>query len=168
MVPLKGQCHEIFFFRFFSWIIFLQAPENNIRVISNASYICGDIHKSRCTTRYVSTTPVVDLELRISPRIFEKSQKSPHGILRGLVETDSWKTPVVEYLVAHIPLTIFAHINNNLCFLQRINLEAEYDTNRNWFQWWFRSSRLRQFVCNCSLCYQWEYGSTDGLLTDVS
>ncbi len=31
----KGQCHEIFCFRFLSWIIFPQAPENNIRVISN-------------------------------------------------------------------------------------------------------------------------------------
>ncbi len=30
-----GQCHEIFCFRLFSWIIFPQAPENNIRVISN-------------------------------------------------------------------------------------------------------------------------------------
>ncbi len=30
---LKGQCHEIFFFRFFSWITFPQAPENKSRVI---------------------------------------------------------------------------------------------------------------------------------------
>ncbi len=33
--PLKGQCHEIFCFRFFSWIAFPQAPDNNIRIISN-------------------------------------------------------------------------------------------------------------------------------------
>ncbi len=33
-LDLKGQCHEIFCFRFFSWIIFPQATENNIRVIS--------------------------------------------------------------------------------------------------------------------------------------
>ncbi len=32
---LKGQCHEISCFRFFSWITFPQAPENNIRVILN-------------------------------------------------------------------------------------------------------------------------------------
>ncbi len=32
---LKGQCHEIFCFRFFSWITFPQAPDNNIRIISN-------------------------------------------------------------------------------------------------------------------------------------
>ncbi len=35
MNNLKGQCHEIFCFRFFSWITFPQAPENNTRVISN-------------------------------------------------------------------------------------------------------------------------------------
>ncbi len=32
---LKGQCHEIFDFRFFSWISFYQAPEYTIRVVSN-------------------------------------------------------------------------------------------------------------------------------------
>ena len=32
---LKGQCHENFCFRFFSWITFPQAPDNNIRIISN-------------------------------------------------------------------------------------------------------------------------------------
>jgi hypothetical protein len=31
---LKGQCHEIFCFRFFPWIIFPQAPKNNIKIIS--------------------------------------------------------------------------------------------------------------------------------------
>jgi hypothetical protein len=34
-VRLKGQCHEIFCFRFFSCITFSQAPDNNIRIISN-------------------------------------------------------------------------------------------------------------------------------------
>jgi len=37
----------------------------------------------------VSATPVVHLELRISPRIFEKNRNGPNGILRGLGETDS-------------------------------------------------------------------------------
>ncbi len=32
---LKGQCHKIFCFRFFSWITFPQAPDNNDRIISN-------------------------------------------------------------------------------------------------------------------------------------
>jgi hypothetical protein len=48
----------------------------------------------------VSTTPVVNLELRISPRIFEKNRNGPDGILRGLGETDSWKKTEVENLVA--------------------------------------------------------------------
>jgi hypothetical protein len=42
---LKGHCHEIFCFRFFSQIIFFQAPENNLRILSNFSDL-----KSRCTT----------------------------------------------------------------------------------------------------------------------
>ncbi len=37
----------------------------------------------------VSTTLMVHLELRISPRFFEKNRKGPSGILRGLGETDS-------------------------------------------------------------------------------
>ncbi len=32
---LKGQCHEIFDFWFFSWISFSQAPEYTTRVVSN-------------------------------------------------------------------------------------------------------------------------------------
>ncbi len=42
---LKGHCHLIFCFRFFTWIIFPQASENYIRVISNFSKIHGDIRK---------------------------------------------------------------------------------------------------------------------------
>ncbi len=34
-ISLKGKCHDIFCFRFFSWIIFLKAPKNNSTVISN-------------------------------------------------------------------------------------------------------------------------------------
>ncbi len=47
----------------------------------------------------VSLTPVANLKLRISPRIFEKIRNDPNGILRGLGETDSWKKPEVENLV---------------------------------------------------------------------
>ncbi len=50
-IYLKGQCHEIFCFRFFSWIIFPQAPKKNIRfTFRNLSKIRGDIGNSRCTT----------------------------------------------------------------------------------------------------------------------
>ena len=37
----------------------------------------------------VSLIPVVNLELQISPRIFEKIRNGPYGILMGLGETDS-------------------------------------------------------------------------------
>jgi hypothetical protein len=44
-----------------------------------------------------STTPVVHVELWI----FEKKNRNgPNVILRGLEETDSWKKPEVENLVA--------------------------------------------------------------------
>jgi hypothetical protein len=39
----------------------------------------------------VSLTPVANLELQISPRIFEKIRNGPDGIIRGLGETDSRK-----------------------------------------------------------------------------
>ncbi len=39
----------------------------------------------------MSKTPVVHLELRICPQIFNKILKGPNVILRGLRETDSWK-----------------------------------------------------------------------------
>jgi hypothetical protein len=39
----------------------------------------------------VSATPVVNLELRISPRIFEKIQIGPNRTLWGWGETDSYK-----------------------------------------------------------------------------
>jgi hypothetical protein len=42
---------------------------------------------------------VANLELRISPRIFEKIRNYPKGILRGLGETDSLKKPEVENLL---------------------------------------------------------------------
>jgi hypothetical protein len=45
-------------------------------------------------------TPVVHLELRISPRIFEKIQNGLNGKIRGLGETDPWKKLEVENLKA--------------------------------------------------------------------
>jgi hypothetical protein len=41
----------------------------------------------------VSTIPVVHLELRISPQIFEKIRNGPYGIIRGLGETDLCRKP---------------------------------------------------------------------------
>jgi hypothetical protein len=55
-----------------------------------------------CHLPPVSLTPVVHLELRISPQIFEKMRNGSIGVLRlrGLGETDSWKKTEVENLVA--------------------------------------------------------------------
>ncbi len=44
-------------------------------------------------------TPVANLELRISPRIFEKIRNSPNVIIRGLGETDSRKITEAKNLV---------------------------------------------------------------------
>jgi hypothetical protein len=48
----------------------------------------------------VSKTPVVHLELRISPRIFEKIRNGPNGILRGLRKLIHEKKPEVKNLLA--------------------------------------------------------------------
>jgi hypothetical protein len=61
-VPL-GQCQEIFCFRFFSWIIFPQAPENNFRVISNFFQKFVEIFASKGASSPVSTKPVANLPL---------------------------------------------------------------------------------------------------------
>jgi hypothetical protein len=47
----------------------------------------------------VSLIPVVHLDLRISPQIFEKLRNGANGILWGWVETDSWKKPEEKNLV---------------------------------------------------------------------
>jgi hypothetical protein len=47
----------------------------------------------------VSLIPVVQLDLRISPRIFEKIRNGPNGLLWGWGETDSSKKPEAKNLV---------------------------------------------------------------------
>ncbi len=47
----------------------------------------------------VSLTPAANLELWISPRIFEKILNDPNGIIRDLGETDSRKKPEAKNLV---------------------------------------------------------------------
>ncbi len=114
---LKGQCHEIFDFWFFSWISFPQAPEYTIRAVSNFSKIRGDIRSSRCTTAPVSLTPVanlppvplilvVHLDLRISPRAFEEIKNGPNGILWGWGKTVSWKKTRVKKSRDAVPLNM--------------------------------------------------------------
>ncbi len=47
----------------------------------------------------VSLTPVVHLDLRISPQIFEKIRNDSNVIIRGLGEGDSWNKPEAKNLV---------------------------------------------------------------------
>jgi hypothetical protein len=47
----------------------------------------------------MSLIPVVHLDLRLSPRIFEKIRNSPNAILWGWGETDSSKKPEAKNLV---------------------------------------------------------------------
>ncbi len=51
----------------------------------------GSIVTYRYIFAFVSLIPVVHLDLRISPQIFEKIWTGPNGILWGCGETDSWK-----------------------------------------------------------------------------
>ncbi len=55
----------------------------------------------------VSLTPVANLELRISPRIFEKIRNDPNGILRGLGEPDSWKKNQKSKISWHCPFNYY-------------------------------------------------------------
>jgi hypothetical protein len=72
-------------------------------------YIYVNSNTQRCPNKIVappvSATPVVHLELRISPRIFEKIRTGSIGILRGLGEKqkskNSWHCP--------FKLTFFEH-----------------------------------------------------------
>jgi hypothetical protein len=45
-------------------------------------------------------TLAININSRLSPRIFEKIQNGPNGILMGLGDTDSWKKPELENLVS--------------------------------------------------------------------
>jgi hypothetical protein len=47
----------------------------------------------------VSLIPVVHLDLRLSPRIFEKIRNGPNAILWGWWEADSSKKPEAKNLV---------------------------------------------------------------------
>jgi hypothetical protein len=52
---LKGQCHQIFDFRFSTWISFQQAPDYTIRAFSNLFKKLWRYLLTRCTTRVVHT-----------------------------------------------------------------------------------------------------------------
>ncbi len=64
-MPLKGQCHEIFCFWFFSWISFPPAPEFPIRIVTNffensRRYSQVKVHR-RCQRQTVANLPLVSM-----------------------------------------------------------------------------------------------------------
>jgi hypothetical protein len=64
-------------------------------------YIYVNSTAQRCPNKIIKIflLEVANLELRISPRIFEKIRNGPHDIIRGLGETDSRKKPEAKNLV---------------------------------------------------------------------
>ncbi len=86
---LKGQCHKIFDFWYFSWINIPQAPEYTIRAVSIFFRKLAEIFAAqgappvlltpKANLPPVSLIPVVHLDLRI----FDKIRNSPNGILWG-------------------------------------------------------------------------------------
>ncbi len=64
-VPLKGQCHKILDFRFFSWISFPQAPEYTIRAVSYMYInVCLQVHLAWFCSHYLPPallTPAANL-----------------------------------------------------------------------------------------------------------
>jgi hypothetical protein len=94
-IYLKGQCHEIIDINIFSLISFPQAPESTIRAVWNFYrwQICHRYQQHQRSWRQnlppVSLIPVVHLDLKISPRIFEKFRNDPNVISRGLGEDNS-------------------------------------------------------------------------------
>ncbi len=125
---LKGQCHKIFSWIITgindtSWKICHRCHWHQWQTIGTTSdcwqlegknYLSAKSTAQSCPKEIMktfliedffhwppmSTTPVVHLELRISPRIFKKIWNGPNGIIRGLGETDPRRKPEVENLVA--------------------------------------------------------------------
>ncbi len=67
----------------------------------------------------VSSTPVINLDFRISPRFFVKIRNGPLGILKGPEETVSGKKPEVENLVSD-----FLYHNTNIRLLYTESIET--------------------------------------------
>ncbi len=100
----KGKCHETFAFSFFSWTHFTQAPEYllgpfefcwrkkivEIFAAQGAPPVSLTL-VANGKNPPVSTTTVMHLDLRISPRIFEKIRNEPNVIFMVLEDDDSWK-----------------------------------------------------------------------------
>ena len=99
---LKGQCHEIFDFRFFSWISFPQAPEYLARAVSN-------LFKN---LPQVSLTPVTNLQRWPAAHIFVQICKFL-GSIRNCNSANFWDMRVPKFQICKFcwwaSLQIFHH-----------------------------------------------------------
>jgi hypothetical protein len=79
----------------------------------------------------VPLIPVVPLDLRISPRIFEQVWNGPEGILRGLSETDSWKNQ--EFGTVPLMSRVMSGIKNSRRYSQ-VKVNHQYQRHHRY--WW--------------------------------
>jgi hypothetical protein len=70
----KGQCHEIYCFRFFSGILFPKPLKITLGSFQTLAKICGDIHKSRFTTG------INDTYDKIAAGVVDTSRKFAVGV----------------------------------------------------------------------------------------
>jgi hypothetical protein len=115
---LKGQCHEIFCFWFFSWIIFSRASDYNIRAVSNCFQnsrrysqlkVCHRCQRHRWYRLCTFTCKY----LREFSKKFENGL---NGILWSWGETDSWKKPEAK-ISWHCPFKYIQYVSIVLYFL---------------------------------------------------
>jgi hypothetical protein len=85
--------HFEFFRKFTEIFAAHDAPPVLLTPVAN-----GKIFKQKNINNF-AWTPVVHLDLRKSPRIFEKIRNEPNVIFMGLGEGDSWKNPEAKDLV---------------------------------------------------------------------
>ncbi len=92
----------------------------------------------------VSLTPMVHLDLRISPRIFEKIRNDPNFISRGLGEGDSWKKPEAK-ISWHGPFKL----SNKFQFLEYENKCRLFmrDFLHSWIFFCCLRKKLRARIC---------------------
>ncbi len=111
----------------------------------------------------VSTTPAANLELWISPRIFENIRNGPNGIIRGLGETDSWRKPEAKILwhcpFKHsLPTSTFLELFELLLFARYTNncLNFNKDSILQIELIWFSGYRTNWWYCICAVYLLYE------------
>jgi hypothetical protein len=76
-------------------------------------------------------TPVVHLELQISPQVFEKMRNGPNGILKGLEETDVKKTRSRKFC-GTVPLIILFSVIKNVFLYIRLTSALRTESCSMW------------------------------------